>query len=157
MINGSIINSYYVCKRKAWLIVHRINLELNSEDVAIGKSLHENFESKNKEILIDHVKLDQLTNKYIVELKKNETFIDAAIAQLKYYMYILNKKGLKKDGKVKILETEHEIILEFNDDLIIDVENMINEIEFFLQNKNPIEFEIKPFCRQCAYYQYCLL
>lgn len=157
MINGSIINSYYVCKRKTWLIVHRINLESNSDDVAIGKALHENFEAKSKEILIDHIKVDQVTNKYIVELKKNETFIDAAIAQLKYYMYILNQKGLKKDGKVKILETGYEIKLEFNDDLIIDVENMITEIENFLQNKNPIEFKIKPFCRQCAYYHYCLL
>lgn len=51
---------------------NRINLEDNSEDVRIGKVLHEINEEKAKrsEIKIDNVKIDKLTNEYLVELKK---------------------------------------------------------------------------------------
>ena len=40
-INGTIINYYFHCKRQCYLFANRINLEDNSEDVRIGKVLHE--------------------------------------------------------------------------------------------------------------------
>lgn len=157
MINGSLINSYCICKRKAWLILHRIGLEFNSDDVLIGKELHEEYYAKNKEILIDNIKMDQVTNKYIIELKKNDTFLEAAINQLKYYMYILNAKGMKKDGKIKILETGQEIKIEFNDDIKKEIENLLNEINVFSTNINPPPYKNMSYCEKCAYYEYCSL
>jgi len=41
MINGTMINYYFLCKRKLWLSSNRINLEQNSEEVQIGKEIHE--------------------------------------------------------------------------------------------------------------------
>lgn len=40
-INGTIINYYFHCKRQCYLFANRINLEDNSEDVRIGRVLHE--------------------------------------------------------------------------------------------------------------------
>ena len=40
-ITGTIINYYFHCKRQCYLFANRINLEDNSEDVRIGKVLHE--------------------------------------------------------------------------------------------------------------------
>ena len=46
-INGSLINTYFVCKRKAWLFYNKIGLENNSENVKIGKFYH-NQTDKNE-------------------------------------------------------------------------------------------------------------
>lgn len=40
-LTGTIINYYFHCKRQCWLFAHRINLEDNSEDVRIGRIMHE--------------------------------------------------------------------------------------------------------------------
>ena len=68
-MQGYIINSYLYCKRKAWLAYHRINLEENSEDVIIGKSLHEINKNKNSEIEIEDIKIDSITSEYVIEIK----------------------------------------------------------------------------------------
>ncbi len=80
----------------------KINLEDNSEEVRIGRVLHENKNnSENSEIAIDNIKTDKITDKYIVEYKKSDADLQATIMQVKYYMYILNQKGIKRDGKIK--------------------------------------------------------
>jgi len=40
-ITGTIINYYFHCKRQCYLFANRINMEDNSEDVRIGRVLHE--------------------------------------------------------------------------------------------------------------------
>ena len=53
-INGSLINTYFVCKRKAWLFYNKIGLENNSENVKIGKFYHN--QTDKKEFPIDSYK-----------------------------------------------------------------------------------------------------
>ena len=47
-ITGTLINYYFHCKTQCWLHANRLNLEDNSEDVHIGKVLHEINEEKSK-------------------------------------------------------------------------------------------------------------
>ena len=56
---GTIINYYFVCHTKLWLFVNRLNLEDNSEDVRIGKVLHELNEDKDSEVSIENIKVDK--------------------------------------------------------------------------------------------------
>lgn len=71
-IRGTLINYYFHCKTQCWLHANRINLEDNSEDVRIGKILHEINEDRSKktEIAIDNIKIDKITKEYLVEVKK---------------------------------------------------------------------------------------
>ena len=71
-ITGTLINYYFHCARQCYLHANRLNLEDNSEDVRIGRVLHELNEEKSKqaEIKIDNVKLDKITKDYLTELKK---------------------------------------------------------------------------------------
>ena len=41
MLNGTLVNYYLHCKRQCWLHGNRVNLEDNSENVKVGKALHE--------------------------------------------------------------------------------------------------------------------
>lgn len=40
-VNGTLMNYYFHCKRQCYLHGNRLNLEDNSEEVQIGKALHE--------------------------------------------------------------------------------------------------------------------
>ncbi|MDR2080365.1 MAG: CRISPR-associated protein Cas4, partial [Campylobacteraceae bacterium] len=56
-ITGTLINYYFHCKTQCWLSANRLNLEDNSEDVHIGRVLHEINEEKSKhaEVLLGNV------------------------------------------------------------------------------------------------------
>ena len=67
-INGTLINYYFHCKRQCYLHGNRLNLEDNSEQVKIGKAIHEERaeNSTNSEIAIENICLDKLTKEYLV-------------------------------------------------------------------------------------------
>lgn len=70
-VNGTLVNYYFHCKRQCYLHGNRLNLEDESENVKIGKAIHEEKYDKenNCEIAIDNIRLDKLTTKYLTEIK----------------------------------------------------------------------------------------
>ena len=58
-VNGTLVNYYFHCKRQCWLHGNRINLESNSENVKIGKALHEirAEESESNRNRIENIRL----------------------------------------------------------------------------------------------------
>lgn len=160
-ITGTLINYYYHCKRQCWLFYNNINMEDNSEDVHIGKVLHElKLNDKNSEIAIDNIKVDKISDKYITEIKKSDADTVAAKKQLEYYMYVLDKKGIRRNGKLEIIEkktsNKNTHIIEYDDGLDERVEAMCREIESFLDGDIPEE-KAKKGCKKCAYYEYCYI
>lgn len=160
-ITGTIINYYFHCKRQCWLFYNKLNMEDNSEEVRIGKVLHEmKADGKNTEILIDSIKVDKISSKYIIEIKKSDADVQAALWQLQYYMYCLNKKGIKRDGKLEIIEKNKDNknikIIEYDDELDKRVESLLEEIEGFLAGPMPIN-EVGKGCKKCSYYEYCYI
>ncbi len=160
-INGTIVNYYFFCKRQCYLFYNRINMEDNSEIVKIGKQLHDERKAKKKEISIENIRIDKITDEYITEIKKSDSDITAALWQLKFYMYILHKKGINKDGKLEIIEKNKQdkniMYIKFSESLILEVENCIKEIENFLQNDEVPRVELSSKCKKCAYYEYCAI
>lgn len=159
-MNGTLINYYYICKRKLWLAYNKINLESNSEDVLIGKELHNELnKSKNTEIELDGIKIDKLTDDYVIEVKKSDSNIKASIMQLKYYLYILNSYNIKKDGKLKIIEkdkTTRDIKIKYDKKVEQEVKDTIIEIEKIINNSTipSINKDVKK-CKKCSYYEFC--
>ena len=54
-INGTQIDYYFICKTKLWLFSHNIQLEHQSENVKLGKILHEDSFKREKDYLIDNL------------------------------------------------------------------------------------------------------
>lgn len=160
-INGTLINYYFHCKRQCYLHGNRLNLEDNSEDVKIGKAIHEEKASNNEnsELSIDNVKIDKLTDEYLIEIKKSDADIEASKWQLIYYLMVLKKKGIERKGKLEFVEknkSKNKIIyIELNEELENKMQNYISEINDLL-NKDIIPDVIdKPKCKKCAYFEYC--
>jgi len=81
-------------------------MEDNSEQVKIGKAIHEErAENKNNtEIAIDNIRLDKLTKEYLTEVKKSDADAEAAKWQLLYYLKVLKTKGVIRKGKLEFAE-----------------------------------------------------
>ncbi len=162
-ITGTIINYYFHCKTQMWLHSNRLNLEDNSEDVRIGRVLHEINEesSKNAEVKIENIAIDKITDNYVVELKKSDSDMVATKWQLLYYLYILKQKGIVKSGRLEYFETnkqdkKSEIVtldeVSENELLII-----LQEIEKLMNSNISPTPEFLPKCKKCAYYEYCFI
>ena len=162
-VNGTLINYYFFCKTKLWLHANRINLEDNSEDVRIGKILHEINEEKGKktETSIDNIKIDKLTKDYLVEVKKSDSNPEAVKWQVLLYLYKLKQKGVIKKGKIEFIEKRkqrkkvHFVELdESNEKELLEV---LSKIEELIDLPKPPEATLENHCKKCAYYEYCFI
>lgn len=157
------MNYYFHCQRQCYLFGNRLNLETNSEDVKIGKVLHElrSDGKDNAEISIDNIKIDKLTEDYLVEIKKSDADITAVKWQVLLYLYILKEKGIHKKGKIEVIEkkkTDKKIIyVELDEKKEKELIDLIDEIDTLI-NQDIIPPVIhQPTCKKCAYYEYCYI
>lgn len=163
LITGTLVNYYFHCKRQCYFHGNRFNLEDNSEDVKVGKAIHEKKAAnlENAEIAIDNIKLDKLTKEYLTEIKKSDADPVASKWQLLYYLKVLKKKGIERKGRLEFVEKNKkgkkiEII-----ELVAEQEKQLEEIEKDIEKLlisdiiSPALNEAK--CKKCAYYEYCYI
>jgi len=160
-LTGTLINYYFHCKTQLWLHANRINLEDNSEEVRIGRVLHEINEDRIDEISFESIKVDKITKDYVIEVKKSDSDLEAAKAQLLFYLYILKQKGIIKKGRLEVFEKNKQNKKRF--EVILDEENeakikkIIKEVEELIEQKKPPIAVLKSKCKKCAYYEYCFI
>ena len=158
-ITGTMVYYYFVCQRKLWYFANEINMEQNSELVSIGKILDEtSYAREKKGILIDNtINIDFIKNGAVLhEVKKTKAIEDAGIWQLKYYMYYLQKRGVKTiEAKIDfpLLRETRQISLEDEDIKII--ENVIKNIKEIIAQEKPPQIINEKICKKCAYYDLC--
>lgn len=162
-VTGTIINYYFHCRRQCWLFANRVNLEDNSEEVRIGKVLHElKFQDQKKsEILIDQIKVDKLTNEYLIELKKSDADVEAVKWQVLYYLKVLKDKGIEREGKIifheKKKQSETVIYVNLDEETEKKLDQTLYEIEEYISSGVPAEPLLDNKCKKCAYYEYCFI
>lgn len=142
---------------------NRLNLEDNSEDVRIGKVLHEINEEKSQhtEIKIDNVRLDKITADYLVEVKKSDSDPEAVKWQVLLYLYILRQKGIEKRGKIEYVEANRKDrktqIVELDKENEKALLGVISEIKSLIAQNAPPKSDFENKCKKCAYYEYCFI
>lgn len=158
-ISGTLINYFFHCKRQCYLFAKRVNLEDNSEDVRVGKVLHEIKEKKTKgEVSLENIKMDNINKDYVIEYKKSDSDVKAAKMQLMLYLYKLKQKGINKKGKLEFFEKNKpqsyatEVILDENKLL-----KTLSEIENLLESVSLPKAEFDKKCKKCAYFEYCFI
>lgn len=163
IVNGTLINYYFHCKRQCYLHGNRINLEDNSERVNIGKAIHEerSSNSDNTELEIDNIKIDKITKEYLIEVKKSDADVEASKWQLLYYLKVLKSKGIERKGKLEFIEKNKSknktLIVELSEDEELKLDKYINDIYELLNKEEVPAILNKPKCKKCAYYDYCYI
>ena len=126
LFTGTQVNYYFICHRKLWLFSHNMGMERESEEVAMGKFLQQ---------------------------KSYERMEKAHVYQLLYYIYYLKKKGIEAEGminyplarQVKRIKLENEQ----------KMEAILEEINRIVAMEEPPPARRKPYCKRCAYYEFC--
>ena len=161
-INGTLMNYYIHCPRQCYLHANRLNMENNSENVKIGKALHEEKykDDDSSEIAIDNIKFDKLTKDYLTETKKSDADVEASRWQLIYYLYVLKEKGIDRKGKLEFIQKNKDkkvMIVELNVEIEKELLNKIEEVKKLIQSHEVPNVVVNKHCKKCAYYDYCFI
>lgn len=159
-VTGYLYNYYFVCKRKIWFSAKRLNMESNSELVTIGKFIDENTYNREKHgiNIEDIANIDYLKNNTVYEVKKSDKQINAAINQVKFYLYQLHIRGLKDiQGQINfpLLKKTQKVVLDDND--IKEIPKIINKIKLIITSEKAPEIILSKACKACAYYDLCMV
>lgn len=150
---------YMICKRKLWLFSKGLNFEHTSEKVALGKLLDEISFKEEESYTDENVSIDFYTDKgkvVVHEVKLSDSLEEAHYWQVKYYLYYLKQKGIDiaygvlhypENRKIK------KIFLEDKDEE--KLENILKEIDIIINNNKSLPIEEKPYCKSCAYMEFC--
>ncbi len=163
-VTGTQIAYLHLCHRKLWLFANGITMEQASALVAEGKLIDEHSYSQRaqkwQELAIENIKIDHYDarNGVVREVKKSNKKENAHIAQLKYYLFVLERNGILVNYGIleypKLRITE-EVWLSDEDRKAIPLwENQVEEIT----NREVCPVLVKKnICKRCSYFEFCFV
>ena len=162
LVGGVKVNYYFHCKTQLWLFSHYITME-QEDVVTIGKVIESDVFNriKTKNVLIDNkISVDFVKRKeelLVFEIKKSSKFDNLHYYQILYYLwYLKNIKGIAKIKGVLTYPLEKkrtEVVL--TEEKEREIENILKEINKIISLEKVPKPEYKPYCRHCAYFEFC--
>ena len=164
MTSGTLISYLHLCHRKLWLHANGIRMEHTSHSVAEGKLIDETTYNRRakkwKELDLQNLKIDHYdpATNTIREIKKSPKLEFAHVAQVKYYIYTLAKRGVpdtkgiieypkqKKTTKVELTTADEQVIKQWED-----------QVEKIIKARTCPELIEKSYCRNCAFRDFCFI
>lgn len=164
MTTGTHIAYLHLCHRKLWLFAHGMNMEQQSELVAEGRFIDEHSYPQRAErwqaLAVEGIKLDHYDARrgIVREVKKSRKREDAHLAQLKYYLFVLERNGIAVSHGVleypKLRQTEEVHLTEADRR---DIPLWEAEVQRIIALPYCPELVKKKICRKCAYYDWCFV
>lgn len=158
-VQGIKVNYYFICKRKLWLFDKGIAMEDNSDRVLHGKIVHENSYSRSnnhKEKLIDNIiKLDIIENETVKEVKLSSKMKTSDRMQILYYLFYLKQMGITKKGTINYVKEKKIEEVELTEESEKTIKETLIKINNLLKELKPPMVEKLPYCKKCAYYEFC--
>lgn len=160
-LTGTDLNYLHVCPRKLWLFRHGIRLEHENELVQLGALLGEtSFSREEKEIPIGEAGvLDWADFKdgVIHETKHGKAPGGGDEAQVRYYLYYLNARGIRAHRAILHYPGKRETAtVEWNETASQQVLSDLNACERLLAGPVPAAIR-RSYCKRCAYEELCFL
>ena len=166
MTTATQIAYLHLCHRKLWLHANHIQMENATDNVHVaeGKLIEETTYNRRakkwKELKIGSVKIDHYdpATNTIREVKKSNKFEQAHVAQVKYYLYVLEQKGVadttgiieypkqRKTTTVELAATDRNTIA-----------NWEAEVAHITSLSRCPDLVQKSYCRSCAFRDFCFI
>jgi CRISPR-associated exonuclease Cas4 len=156
--NGIKVNYYLICQRKLWLYDKRISMENTSDVVTKGKILHETsyMDKPSKEIMIDDlISIDIIDGDTIREIKSSDKMKDADRIQILYYLFYLKNLGINKKGTINYPQSRKREFIELTNESEKEIIIILESIKKILSMSKPPSKIDKPYCKKCAYFEFC--
>ena len=162
MLTATLINYLHLCHRKLWLHAHYIRMEHTSDTVYEGKLLHEQTYGRRtgayREIQLPGGKIDYYDpkNKVIHETKKSPKRSDAHVAQLKYYLWLLEQEGIAgATGKLEYPSQKRTEIVTLTPIDRKEIHQWRAEAIRIIDSPTCPALLKKSQCRGCSYLDFC--
>lgn len=162
MVNatGTLIASYYVCKRELWFMGHEIIPDQDDPFLSIGRYIEENFYKRERKFYdLDNMKIDLVKKDkesiLICEVKKSSKYEKSIIMQLSFYLLRLKESGINTKGEILIPKERKKIPVFLTDEIENELKIAIKEVENIIDQDSPPNKERIKFCTHCAYREFC--
>ncbi len=164
-MTGTQISYYFICQRKLWFFSRNLEMEHSSDTVSLGKFISDStYEREKHEVYIsdddDNVVLDfyDEKTKTIHEIKKSDKMEETHIWQVKFYISVLEKKGIDGvTGEIDYPKLRQKVKVHLNEYDRNELKKIRNEIKNILHWKTPPDLINKTFCKKCSYYDFCYI
>ncbi len=159
-ISGTMVWYYFICKREVWLSSRNLMPDQDAEPLDIGRAVHETYYKRaRKEVSLEGAKMDiisEYNGKIVVkEVKTSSKYLKSARFQLLYYLYRLKLEGIDAIGEILIPRERKRIKVILNIKSEEELERALNEIRELVNEEKPPPPKKTPFCRRCAYNEFC--
>lgn len=159
-ITGTLVWYYAICKRECWLMAHQLEPERENDLLAQGRlNTEAHYDRRDKEITLPGgVRVDQVRREdgklIVAEVKKSSKFLPAAKLQLAYYLWVLEREGVKAVGEVLVPEERKREAVGL-EDMRGELENAMSTIQTLVNEPRPPEAQWIRYCKTCAYSEFC--
>ncbi|MCX7942665.1 MAG: CRISPR-associated protein Cas4 [Dictyoglomaceae bacterium] len=159
-INGTLIASYFICKRELWFMAHEIIPDQDNSLLELGRFIEEEFyKREDKGFIIGEMKIDIVRqgneNIIIGEIKKSSRSEISGIMQLSYYLIRLKEFGILAKGEILIPEERKKIPIELTKEIEEKIKKAIEDIQTIIMEPFPPKLEKIKYCTPCAYREFC--
>ncbi len=153
------VQYYFTCKRELWFFSRGLNFDFENEDMLIGRLMHrESYERDWKEVLLGDIRLDVVRRRgrvLVIEVKKSSKLEGPAKWQLKYYLYVLGRMGIRAEGLISYPKEGRKERVTLTEEDIRTLEDTLKDIERIISLETPPKAKKKPYCRRCSYRDFC--
>ncbi len=173
VITASLINMYHVCPREMWLHANSIHMEQTSDLVYEGKWISETTYPQRSEQYTEievqslyqdirlAAKIDfyDARNRVVHEVKKSDKLEEAHIAQVQFYLYVLEKNGVESPtGILEYPKLRHTLLIPaLSGDTQSQIEGWLSEIASILKSSHSPEAIRKSYCKTCSFFDFCFV
>jgi CRISPR-associated exonuclease Cas4 len=158
-ITGTLVWYYFICEREVWLMSREITPDEDHEALEVGRAVHEIFYNRMiKEFSMEGMKIDLLKRgeRTICEIKTSSRFVKASRFQLLYYLYRLKEDlGETFSGWILVPQERKRIKVVLNETAQNSLIQVLQEIKKIADLDKPPPPVKNPFCRKCAYRDFC--
>ena len=159
-ITGTLVWYYAICPREAWLMAHEMEPEREFELLAEGRLNQEaHYKRATKELSLPGMRLDQVRREngrlIVSEVKKSSRFLPATRLQLGYYLWRLDKVEIEASGEILVPGERKREVVKLTQALRTEVERTVATLEALVQEPVPPPAKKIPFCKHCAYAEFC--
>jgi CRISPR-associated exonuclease Cas4 len=159
-INGTLIASYYACKRELWYIAHEILPEQDNSFLELGRILEEDsYREEEKGFWVGDIRIDLVKRArdtvVVGEIKKSSRSRKTGIMQLYFYLFFLKQNGVEARGEVLFPKEKKRIELRLTETVEKELQRAIGEIQRIIGQEKPPKGERTSLCNPCAYRDFC--
>jgi len=160
-ITGTLVWYAMICPREVWLMAHEIEPDEGDTRLEWGRFLSELSypRSRRREIALPGMKLDLVERQgpqlVVAEVKASSRFVDAARMQVLFYLWRLREMGIEAKGELRFPEERRRIQVALDAEGERALQEVIARVETILAQPLPPPPVRVPFCRSCAYREFC--